>query len=305
MEPAGQDFLARIEAARSVVDIERACGEVVPSTLPGKAPGAREAFSRALAGALHGHLSRHCRHPQYRRWLDSYFGLRRESYRSPLQQPGYIYYPALAPVPWFTADEHPGLAPLHASLPDVAAEIAGFLATDQAFSPYVEAAAARDARWRALASSPAWSSLHLVKAGIADEALLASLPRTRAFLDAAPLAEYPPHAPECFISRLMPGVVLPPHFGVSNIKLTVHVPIDLPPQGCSITVAGETRHWREGEFLVFDDSFEHSAENLSDRSRTVLIFDVWHPGLDETERAALAHTIRALDATQRVLAGLG
>lgn len=305
MDPAGQQLLDRIAAARHVEDVELACRDAVASMSAAGAPGARDAFRNALAGVLHAHLAGHCRHPRYLRWLDSYFGLRRESYRSALQQPGYLYYPALAPVAWFSPDDHPGLAPLRALLPDVVREIDDFLAADQAFSPYVEAAASRDERWRALAANPAWSSLHLVKAGIADEALLASLPRTRNLLDAAPLADYPPHAPECFISRLMPGVVLPPHFGVSNIKLTVHVPVDLPPQGCSITVAGETRQWRQGEFLIFDDSFEHSAQNLSGQSRTVLIFDVWHPGLDEAERAALAYSIRALDATQRVLAALG
>jgi hypothetical protein len=304
MEPAGQQFIDAIGSAGSADDIDLACRNLALEGIASAPAAARETFRARFAEVLHDHLSTRFQHPDYRRWIDSYFGLSRESYRSPLQQPNYIYYPALAPVPWFVDEDHPGLPALRPALPAIADEIAGFLAEGQTFSPYVTADAARDKRWRALAANPAWSSLHLIKGGVRDEGLLAALPRTRAFLDVAPLAEYPTHAPECFVSRLMPGVVLPPHFGVSNIKLTVHVPVELPPDGCSITVAGETRSWRAGEFLIFDDSFEHSARNLSDRSRTVLIFDVWHPGLVEDERSALAYSIRALGSAQKVLAGL-
>ncbi len=302
MEPAGQIFLEAVESAQSVGDIDLACRQLPLDGIANGTVAAREAFRARLADGIHAHLSSRFRHPHYRRWIDSYFGRSREAYRSPLQQPNYIYYPALPPVPWFTAEDHPGLPALYAQLPAIADEVAGVLSDGQSFTPYVAADAARDARWRALAASPAWSSLHLIKGGVRDESVLAPLPRTRAFLDAAPLADYPPHAPECFVSRLMPGVALPPHFGVSNIKLTVHVPVELPAGGCSITVAGETRSWQAGQFLIFDDSFEHSARNLSEQSRTVLIFDVWHPGLDAHEREALAYSIRILGLLHGVLA---
>ena len=102
-----------------------------------------------------------------------------------------------------------------------------------------------------------------------------------------------------------PGVVLPPHHGVSNIKLTVHLPVELPGAGCSITVGGETRQWREDDFLIFDDAFLHSAENRTDQGpaaqpRTVLIFDVWHPRLHPAERQALAQAVQAIDAVMAV-----
>jgi aspartate beta-hydroxylase len=34
---------------------------------------------------------------------------------------------------------------------------------------------------------------------------------------------------------------------------------------------------------VFDDYFEHEAWNHTDEDRLVLIVDLWHPGLSETE----------------------
>jgi len=51
----------------------------------------------------------------------------------------------------------------------------------------------------------------------------------------------------------------------------------------------EIRPWREGRAVVFDDSFEHEVWNDTDRTRAVLLFDVWHPDLTDVEKALLAH----------------
>ena len=42
---------------------------------------------------------------------------------------------------------------------------------------------------------------------------------------------------------------------------------------CGLTVGGETRHWEEGNIIIFDDSYEHSAYNDGDSERVVLLFD--------------------------------
>lgn len=216
------------------------------------------------------------------------------AFRSPLQQPTFLYYPSLTPQAWFDGAMVPELDRLRGTIAPVAEELRGFIGSAHVFKPYVGADAAKDTLWRGLSGSDAWSSIHLVKGGAVSDHL-AGLPLTKDMLDRAPLAQCPPHAPECFVSRLSPGVVLPPHHGVSNIKLTVHLPVRLPPAACSITVGGETRRWVEGEFLVFDDSFLHSAENRSDASREVLIFDIWHPDLSAAERDGLAYAVAALD----------
>ena len=49
-------------------------------------------------------------------------------------------------------------------------------------------------------------------------------------------------------------------------------------------VATETVRWREGELIVFDDSFEHEVWNESGETRIVLIVDFNHPDLPEKER---------------------
>ena len=48
------------------------------------------------------------------------------------------------------------------------------------------------------------------------------------------------------------------------------------------------KFWKEGEVMVFDDSYEHEACNLSDvHERAVLIFDIWHPEITPQERKAI------------------
>lgn len=44
-------------------------------------------------------------------------------------------------------------------------------------------------------------------------------------------------------------------------------------------VGNETRAWREGQPLLFDDSFEHAAVNRGHSPRVVFVADLWHPDL--------------------------
>jgi aspartyl/asparaginyl beta-hydroxylase (cupin superfamily) len=53
-------------------------------------------------------------------------------------------------------------------------------------------------------------------------------------------------------------------------------------------------HWREGEPLVFDDTFEHAATNPSSHPRGILLMDAWHPELTPPERAAFRALIEAI-----------
>jgi aspartyl/asparaginyl beta-hydroxylase (cupin superfamily) len=66
------------------------------------------------------------------------------------------------------------------------------------------------------------------------------------------------------------------------------------PEGCGLRVGNETRAWREGEALIFDDSIEHEAWNTSDRVRVVLLFDIWRPELTEGERKLVAALMAAV-----------
>jgi aspartyl/asparaginyl beta-hydroxylase (cupin superfamily) len=76
---------------------------------------------------------------------------------------------------------------------------------------------------------------------------------------------------------------IPAHTGTTNTRLTVHLPLIVPP-GCRFRVGGEIREWRAGEAWAFDDTIEHEAWNDADVTRVILIFDVWNPQLTTLER---------------------
>jgi uncharacterized protein (TIGR02466 family) len=86
---------------------------------------------------------------------------------------------------------------------------------------------------------------------------------------------------------LAPGTFLAPHCGSSNAKLRCQLPLVVPP-GCRLKVGDTEVEQREGRCIVFDDSFLHSAWNSSDQVRYVLLFDFYHPDLDDVEIAYLA-----------------
>jgi hypothetical protein len=204
------------------------------------------------------------------------------------QQPSFLYMPLGRQDAWFdsqsllkpSACQHATIARLQQMARRVALD-------EQRFERYLDHfdAVPEAADWVALRQR--WSSLHLMKNGqrVSDDpasrALLATLSESFA------LADCPPHAPEVFFSRLEPGGAIPPHYGLSNIKLTVHLPVVLHNSSSSLSVAGEQRFWQEGALLAFDDSFLHQASNPSDKERVVLIFDVWHPAIHEAEKPFL------------------
>ena len=98
-----------------------------------------------------------------------------------------------------------------------------------------------------------------------------------------PQCDVPGHAPTAFFSILDPKTHIPPHTGVTNTRLTVHLPLIVPPD-CKFRVGSETREWVAGKAWVFDDTIEHEARNGSDEPRAILIFDIWNPFLTPAER---------------------
>ena len=75
----------------------------------------------------------------------------------------------------------------------------------------------------------------------------------------------------------------------------------VPPR-CRIRVGSEWHEWREGECLIFDESFEHEVVHDGADDRIVLIVDLWHPDLD-VERLILPSCSEeqreAMDAARR------
>lgn len=79
-------------------------------------------------------------------------------------------------------------------------------------------------------------------------------------------------------SAMMPGAELFPHTdrveAIGDVY-RLHLGLACPGEGCSLTVNGETRDWRDGQTWLFDSArVEHSARNATEQPRLILIVDV-------------------------------
>ncbi|XP_049309751.1 serine-aspartate repeat-containing protein F isoform X2 [Bactrocera dorsalis] len=88
-------------------------------------------------------------------------------------------------------------------------------------------------------------------------------------------------------SIMQPGTHVHAHCGPTNCRLRAHLGL-VVPKGPRLRVAEEERTWKEGEFLIFDDSFEHEVWHNGTSLRLVLIVDVWHPDLSAMKRRTLS-----------------
>jgi aspartyl/asparaginyl beta-hydroxylase (cupin superfamily) len=83
---------------------------------------------------------------------------------------------------------------------------------------------------------------------------------------------------QAFFSILEPGTPVPPHNGPALTYLRYHtafiVPRERPP---TIRVREERYTWKEGESVLFDDSWNHEVFNESEEMRVVLVVDVLRP----------------------------
>lgn len=73
-------------------------------------------------------------------------------------------------------------------------------------------------------------------------------------------------------SRLAPGAHIVPHSGKPSSVLRCHLGLSVP-ENCALRVASDIKQWVDGKCLVFDDTSEHEAWNLSDRPRDILLLD--------------------------------
>lgn len=225
----------------------------------------------------------------------TYVGAESTCFNHPLQRPCFMTLPGIEPRTFFERAEFPWLRKIESATNTIDGELGTLLNGEaEALAPYVqEPVDDTPPDWRTLNRSKRWSSFHFIKGGTTDFDHARRCPETARALSALPLPTIPGHAPEAFFSILQPGTQIPPHHGLGNYKLVVHLPL-LIPGDCGLRVGAETRGWRRGECLVFDDSFEHEAWNRSDTLRAVLIFDIWNPLVNEVEREGITALVGAI-----------
>jgi aspartyl/asparaginyl beta-hydroxylase (cupin superfamily) len=201
------------------------------------------------------------------------------------QQPVMLNFPRLPAIQFYDDEQFPWLSQLEAKTDVIERELAALLQQRApGFRPYMNMPGGVPLNeTAALNRSPDWSAYFFWDDGARVEEHCKRCPETAATLDAMPLANVPGFAPAAFFSSLTPGTRIAPHTGVTNARLIVHLGL-VVPDNCTFRVGNETRSWRRGKAWVFDDTIEHEAYNGSDRTRVVLIFDIWNPYLSEAER---------------------
>ena len=217
------------------------------------------------------------------------------TFNDPMQKPWYFFVPGLEPRAWFERGEFPGLAALEANFDAIRAEMETALDIARDSTPYIQGAVGATSEVAHLANSRQWTSLHLFSEAQPNKDVCARFPRTVAAFRDVPLVRIDGVPLEIFFSILQPGTHITPHHGLANSRLTTHLPLVIP-ENAALRAGKETRVWRPGECLIFDDSYEHEAWNRSDRIRIVLIFELWNPQLSTAERAAIENSFAARKA---------
>ncbi len=214
------------------------------------------------------------------------------------QEPRSFFYPELPDREFYEAEDYAWTERLIAAENQIRKEFEALRDQPGAFTPYIHAAGNVPIdRNNPLLDNDDWSAVHIQKNGVVDQAIATTMPSVLDALSDAPLEKIDQRGPTVLVSRLAAGARIPPHTGYLNTRLTCHLPIIIP-DGCGLRCGSETRHWRSGEMLMFNDSIDHEAWNASDEDRFVLIFFVWRPELSEADQAMIKSLIEGIDSYQ-------
>jgi beta-hydroxylase len=87
-----------------------------------------------------------------------------------------------------------------------------------------------------------------------------------------------PHVKGAMFTMLPPGARLVKHRDPYAGSLRYHLGLVTPnSDDCYISVDGQKYAWRDGEAVMFDETYIHYAENKTDKNRIILFVDVKRP----------------------------
>ncbi len=211
------------------------------------------------------------------------------------QEPTHFHFPGLAEIEFFERGMFSFLEDIEAAAGTIRAEFDALIASEQGeLVPYIQYPDDVPGQMPLLNKSPDWTAIHLLALGERVETNARHCPQTLALFETVDQPHIPGRSPNLMFSLLAPRTRIPPHTGVSNARLVLHLPL-IVPSDCGFRCGAETRQWVPGQAFVFDDTIEHEAWNDSDQLRVVLIADLWRPELSVAERAAVSAIVAAGD----------
>jgi aspartyl/asparaginyl beta-hydroxylase (cupin superfamily) len=221
-------------------------------------------------GAAHGYSPQDL--DRFYRYLSIHLKLEKPEYTESLQKPADLF-PGLRARPIHSASDFPWMDKFTEDFESVRKELLEY-SSEMSLA----------AQPQGMTDQGRWSVLYFYSGGRRIEETMRACPRTAELLESVPGVG---DAGNTYLSVLRGGTHIKRHFGRFNTRLRCHLPL-IVPEGPRIRIGDEMHEWREGEWLVFDDSFDHEVWNDSDQERIVLIIDFWHPDLTPAERWAIA-----------------
>ncbi len=124
-----------------------------------------------------------------------------------------------------------------------------------------------------ISTDDTWKTFFLIGAGMDCSGNAARCPETLRLLQQVP------GVTTAFFSILGPGKHIPAHRGAYNGVLRLHLGLKVPePQErCRIRIGDQFHVWKEGEGVVFDDTYNHEVWNETEGWRVVLFVDFARP----------------------------
>lgn len=125
---------------------------------------------------------------------------------------------------------------------------------------------------RRIAASDLWKSFFLYGYGYRLDENCARCPRTAA------LVERIPNLNSAFFSILLPGMHIKSHRGPTKGLVTCHLGLMVPENDvCRMRLHDQIVGWREGQCLLFDDTYRHEVWHEGDTPRVILLVQVERP----------------------------
>ena len=143
-----------------------------------------------------------------------------------------------------------------------------------------------------------WTRFYLTWYGTDLASAQARCPKTLALLDRCPSIH------GAMFAALPPGGSLVAHRDPYAGALRYHLGLVTPNDDrCRIYIDGEPYSWRDGEGIVFDETYIHKAMNETDQDRIILFCDLERPmrnGLARGFNRFLSRHVVSLTATKNV-----
>ncbi len=168
-------------------------------------------------------------------------------------------------TPYLDRENFPWIAELEANWETIRDEAQAMMRYREAIPPLNEISPDH----KILAAMGKWRSFFMWAYGAHIDENIARCPKTAA------LVQRIPGMRTAMFSIHEPGMVIPPHEGVTKAICVLHLGLQTPPEAekenCAIRVDGQVKSWADGEAFVFDDTRVHDTWNHTDTDRIILL----------------------------------